>query len=92
MDTLILVLIFTSLAFGIYRLKKHSDQTRKEMMEELDLLEDLNSPNNLNWEDQEADVQPEQPKVPKPTPVVEQPKPKPKKLKGRPRKNKNGKV
>ena len=57
MDTLILVLIFTSLAFGIYRLKKHSDQTRKEMMEELDLLEDLNSPNNLNWEDQEADVQ-----------------------------------
>jgi hypothetical protein len=90
MDTLILVFIFTSLAFGVYRLKKHSDQTRKEMMEELDLLEDLNSSDNLDWEDQEADVQPEQPKVSKPTPVVEQLKPK--KSKGRPRKNKNGKV
>ena len=59
MDTLILVLTFTSLAFGVYRLKKHSDQTRKEMMGELDLLEDLNSPDNLDWEDQEADVHPE---------------------------------
>lgn len=92
MNILILVFIFVSLALGVYRLKKHSDQTRKEMMEELDLLKDLNSPDNLNWEDQEADVQPEQPKVPKPTPVVEQPKPKPKNSKGRPRKNKNGKV
>jgi hypothetical protein len=92
MDTLILVLIFTSLAFGVYRLKKHSDQTRKEMMEELNLLEDLDSPDNLDWEDQEADVHPEQPKVPKPTPVVEQPKPKPKKSKGRPRKKSNGTI
>ena len=82
MDILILVFIFVSLALGVYRLKKHSDQTKKEMMEELDLLNDLNSPDNLSWEDQEADVQLEQPKVLKSTPVVEQPKPK--KSKGRP--------
>ena len=59
MDILILVLIFISLVLGAYRLKKHSDKIRNEMMEELDLLEDLNSPDNLDWEDQDADIHPE---------------------------------
>lgn len=49
MDTLILVLIFVSLALGAYRLKKHSDKVREEMMNELNDFDE-------EWEDQEADV------------------------------------
>jgi hypothetical protein len=99
MDILILVFIFVSLALGVYRLKKHSNKVRKEMIEELDLLEDLNSPANFDWEDQDADVQPEyfkdinlepKPTVIHPEPIVDQPKPK--KRKGRPRKKQNGKA
>ena len=52
MDTLILVLIFISLVFGAYRLKKHSDKVREEMMNELNDIDG-------DWEDQEADVHPE---------------------------------
>lgn len=52
MDTLILLTIFISLALGFYRLKKHSDKVRKEMIEEMEDTSD----HFTEWEDQESDV------------------------------------
>jgi len=39
LNTILIVLVLTSLSFGAYRLKKHSDKIRKEMMDEVDEME-----------------------------------------------------
>jgi preprotein translocase subunit YajC len=40
MDTLILISFFALLSFGVYRLKKHSDKTREQMLKELEEQEE----------------------------------------------------
>jgi hypothetical protein len=61
METLIISVIFSIMVFGIYLLKKQSDKTRQQMIDEMEEIENLHSYENYfpDWEDKEADVHPE---------------------------------
>lgn len=94
MDILILITILVFIGAIVYSTRKQTKETREKMIEELNLLEELDSPIDSEWEDQEADVYTTPPiqsvsvstLSTEPTPVVSALKPKPKKGKGRPKK------